>query len=99
MNKERLMKVILAPLITEKTQFLADKNSQIGFRVAVDATKPEIKAAVEELFNVKVKGVTVANMKGKKKRFGRIEGKRKGWKKAYVALEEGQDISFVGAES
>ncbi len=99
MNNERLMKIILAPLVTEKTQIAADKNRQFGFRVVVDATKPEIKAAIELLFKVKVKGVTVANVLGKTKRFGRIEGKRKDWKKAFVALEAGHDISFVGKES
>ncbi|OGT30840.1 MAG: 50S ribosomal protein L23 [Gammaproteobacteria bacterium RIFCSPHIGHO2_12_FULL_35_23] len=99
MKTERLMKVILAPLITEKTQLLAEKKKQFGFKVLPDATKPEIKKAIEELFKVKVKSVTVANVKGKVKRFGRHEGVRKDWKKAYVALEAGYDINYVAAES
>jgi large subunit ribosomal protein L23 len=93
------MKVILAPLVTEKSQRIADKHKQIAFKVVTDATKPEIKAAVELLFKVEVESVSSLNVKGKKKRFGRHEGRRKDWKKAYVTLAEGHDISFVGAES
>ena len=85
--------------MTEKTQIVGDKHRQFVFKVATTATKPEIKAAIEMLFKVDVTGVTVANVKGKKKRFGRIDGKRSDWKKAYVSLAEGHDISFVNAEA
>lgn len=94
MNQERLMKVIVAPVITEKAQLVADKHHQIVFKVLPDACKNEIKAAVEQLFKVKVDAVRVANVKGKQKRFGQMQGKRKDWKKAYVSLAEGHDIKF-----
>jgi len=86
MNQERLLQVILAPIVSEKSTLVAEKNQQVAFRVATDATKPEIKAAVELLFNVKVEGVSTVNVKGKTKRFGRFVGRRKDWKKAYVSL-------------
>jgi large subunit ribosomal protein L23 len=95
MNQERLMQVLLAPQISEKATWVADKNEQVIFRVASDATKPEIKAAVELLFKVEVESVQVANVKGKQKRFGRFMGRRKDWKKAYVSLRPGQEINFV----
>ena len=95
MNQERLMQVLLAPQISEKATYIADKFEQVVFRVASDATKPEIKAAVELLFKVKVEGVQVANVKGKVKRFKGATGRRKGWKKAYVSLKPGQEINFV----
>ena len=95
MNQERLMQVLLAPQISEKATYIADKNEQVVFRVATDATKPEVKAAVELLFKVEVEAVRIANVKGKTKRFGRSMGKRKGWKKAYVSLKAGQEINFV----
>lgn len=98
MNQERLMKVLVAPLISEKSARLADSNNQVGFKVLTDASKPEIRAAVEKLFNVTVTGVQVANMKGKVKRFGQMTGRRSDWKKAYVTLAEGQDIDFMGAK-
>jgi large subunit ribosomal protein L23 len=98
MNQERLMKVLVAPLISEKSARLADANNQVGFRVLPDASKPEIRAAVEKLFNVTVTNVQVANMKGKVKRFGQITGRRSDWKKAYLTLAEGQDIDFMGAK-
>lgn len=97
-NETRLLQVILAPVISEKSTMLADKNEQVAFRVATDATKPEIKAAVELLFKVQVKGVTVANVKGKQKRFGRFMGRRDNWKKAYVCLQPGQELNFVAGE-
>ncbi len=96
MNQERLMQVLLAPHVSEKSTKVADLHNQVTFRVARDATKAEIKGAVELLFNVKVKGVTVANMKGKTKRLGTRFGQRPDWKKAYVALEAGQEIDFLG---
>ncbi|MBP5986211.1 MAG: 50S ribosomal protein L23 [Rhodocyclaceae bacterium] len=95
MNQERLMQVLLAPQISEKATYVADKYEQVIFRVASDATKPEIKAAVELLFKVEVEGVQVANVKGKVKRFKGATGRRKGWKKAYVSLKPGQEINFV----
>jgi large subunit ribosomal protein L23 len=95
MNQERLMQVLLAPQISEKATYVADKHEQVVFRVATDATKPEIKAAVELLFKVEVEGVQVANVKGKVKRFKGATGRRKGWKKAYVSLKPGQEINFV----
>ena len=95
MNQQRLMQVLLAPQISEKATYVADKNEQIIFRVASDATKPEVKAAVELLFKVSVESVQIANVKGKQKRFGRYMGSRKNWKKAYVSLMPGQEINFV----
>lgn len=95
MNQERLMQVLLAPQISEKATYIADKNEQVIFRVASDATKPEIKAAVELLFKVQVESVQVANVKGKVKRFRGAAGRRKGWKKAFVSLKPGQEINFV----
>ena len=95
MNQERLMQVLLAPQISEKATYVADKHEQVVFRVASDATKPEIKAAVELLFKVEVEAVQVANVKGKVKRFKGATGRRKGWKKAYVSLKSGQEINFV----
>ena len=95
MNQERLMQVLLAPQISDKATYVADKNEQVIFRVATDATKPEIKAAVELLFKVQVETVQVANVKGKVKRFKGSVGRRKGWKKAFVSLKPGQEINFV----
>ena len=98
MNQEHLLKVIVGPCATEKAQTMADKHRQIAFKVIQTATKPEIKQAVEMLFNVKVAAVRVVNVLGKKKRFGQIMGKRKDWKKAYVSLKEGFDINFATGE-
>ncbi|KAB2922548.1 MAG: 50S ribosomal protein L23 [Dechloromonas sp.] len=95
MNQERLMQVLLAPQISEKATYVAEKHEQVVFRVASDATKPEIKAAVELLFKVEVEAVQVANVKGKVKRFKGATGRRKGWKKAFVSLKAGQEINFV----
>ncbi|KMJ52696.1 MULTISPECIES: 50S ribosomal protein L23 [Vogesella] len=95
MNQERLLQVILAPVVSEKSTMVAEKNQQVVFRVVANATKPEIKAAVELLFNVKVDGVSTLNVKGKSKRFGRFVGKRKDWKKAYVSLAQGQEIDLT----
>ena len=92
---ERLMTVLLAPVVSEKGTYVADKHEQVIFRVAPDATKPEIKAAVELMFKVQVASVQVANVKGKEKRFGRFVGRRRNWKKAYVCLKEGQEINFA----
>ena len=97
-NAEQLMQVLLAPVVSEKSTRVADKNRQYVFRVADAATKPEIKAAVELMFKIQVKSVTVLNVKGKKRRFGRVEGRRRNWKKAYVRLAEGQEINFAATE-
>ena len=94
-NQERLLQVLLAPQISEKATMLADKNEQVVFIVAPDATKPEIKAAVELLFKVEVKSVQVAVQKGKVKRFGRSMGRRSDVKKAFVCLKPGQEINFA----
>jgi len=97
MNQERLMNILLSPHISEKTTTLADQHRQFVFKVAVDASKPEIAKAVELLFEVKVDGVQVSNVKGKEKRFGQRLGRRINWKKAYVTLADGQDIDFHGS--
>lgn len=97
-SQERLLQVLLAPQISEKATWVADKNEQVIFKVVPDATKPEVKAAVEALFKVEVESVQVLNVKGKVKRKGRIAGQRKGWKKAFVSLKPGQEINFVGGE-
>ena len=98
MNEERLMKILLAPHISEKSTLVADAHNQVVFRVLPDAKKPEIKKAVEKMFNVEVVGVQVANYRGKRKGFQRLSGKRADWKKAYVKLAEGHDIDFLGGE-
>ena len=97
-SQERLMKVLLAPQISEKATYVAEKNEQVIFRVSTDATKPEIKAAVEMMFKVTVNSVQVACVKGKVKRSGRVLGRRNDWKKAYVCLAPGQEINFAASE-
>jgi len=97
-SQERLMNVLLAPQISEKATYVAEKNEQVIFRVTMDATKPEIKAAVEMMFKVNVDSVQVACVKGKVKRSGRILGRRDNWKKAYVCLAAGQEINFAASE-
>jgi large subunit ribosomal protein L23 len=89
------MQVLLAPIVSEKSTMLADKNNQVGFRVIQDATKPEIKAAVELMFKVEVESVQVLNQKGKAKRSGRFLGRRSNVRKAYVCLKPGQEINFA----
>ncbi len=98
MNQERLLKILLAPHVSEKSNRVAERYNQVVFKVIPDATKPEIRNAVELLFKVKVKGVTVVNVKGKRKRFGATYGQRSDWKKAYVSLEAGNEIDFMMAE-
>ena len=97
-NAAQLMTVVLAPVVSEKSTFVADKNRQYVFRVADAATKPEIKAAVELMFKTKVESVTVLNVHGKERRFGKTIGRRRSWKKAYVRLAEGQEINFAAQE-
>jgi large subunit ribosomal protein L23 len=94
MNQERLMTILLAPVISEKSTMVADKYEQVAFKVMADATKPEIKAAVELMFKVQVESVSVLNVKGKQKRFGRFIGRRSDVRKAYVSLKPGQNIDF-----
>jgi large subunit ribosomal protein L23 len=96
MNKEHLMKIIKAPHVSEKSTWVADRFSQYVFKVVKEATKPEIKQAIELLFKVKVEKVQTSNTKSKLKRTGRIMGKRPGWKKAYVKLVAGHKIDFSG---
>ena len=96
-SRARMYEVIRAPLITEKTTN-GSEHSQVTFRVSMDATKPEIKQAVELMFKVEVEGVQVVNVAGKRKRFGRMAGRRPDWKKAYVRLKAGHDIDFVGGQ-
>lgn len=98
-HRERLMQVLLGPHVSEKATALAEGNNQVVFKVRTDATKSDIRQAVELLFEVKVERVSVAQMPAKTKRFGQRVGTRSGWKKAYVRLAPGQDINFVGAES
>jgi large subunit ribosomal protein L23 len=95
MNQERLFNVIMAPIVSEKSTMIADKNEQVAFRVIQDATKTEVKAAVELLFKVKVESVQILNQKGKEKRFGRFNGRRSNVRKAYVSLAPGQEINFA----
>jgi large subunit ribosomal protein L23 len=96
MSKERLMKILLSPVVSEKSALVADKANQFAFKVVTDATKPEIAQAVEMLFDVKVQDVRTVNVRGKQKRFGAVLGRRNNWKKAYVRLQEGHDIDFAG---
>ena len=97
-HQERLMTVLQGPLLTEKSAVSAEMHNQVVFKVRTDATKAEIRQAVELLFEVEVEGVQVANYRGKNKRFGRTLGRRNDWKKAYVRLAEGSQIDFLGAE-
>ncbi len=96
MNQERLMNILRAPIVSEKSTNVAEQHNQAVFEVATDATKIEIKKAVELLFKVEVNSVRTVVVKGERKRFGRVEGRRKDTKKAYVQLGEGQEIDFVG---
>ena len=98
MNQDKLMTILLAPQVSEKSTRVADKHRQYVFKVARSADKPSIKQAVELMFNVKVDAVRVCNMPGKIKRFGGTLGQRSDWKKAYVTLKTGYDINFMGSE-
>jgi len=95
----RLMQVLIAPQVSEKSTFVGEKNNQVIFRVLPDATKPEIKAAVELMFKVQVAHVETTNVKGKQKRFGRFNGRRRNWKKAFVSLKPGQELNFGAGET
>lgn len=96
MNTERLSKIILGPVVAEKASRVAEDHNQVVLKVLPNANKAEIKKAVESLFDVKVAGVSTANVKGKVKRVGRNFGKRSDWKKAYVTLADGADLNFLG---
>ena len=98
MNSVELMKIILAPRVSEKATMAADKSKHIVFKVSPQANKTDIKKAVELMFTVKVDSVRTLNVKGKTRRFGKVEGRTKDWKKAYVKLQAGHDISFAQAE-
>ena len=99
MNKERLMTVLIQPHVSEKAATLAEKANQYVFRVRDDASKAEVKEAVELMFEVKVEGVNLLNRPGKTRRFKNVPGKRSGFKKAYVRLQAGQTIDFTGASA
>jgi large subunit ribosomal protein L23 len=98
MNQERILKILQSPVISEKAAVGADAMNKHVFKVASDASKLEIKKAVETYFKVKVDNVRTLNMKGKSKRFGQIQGRRSNWKKAYVTLAEGSDIDYAVSE-
>jgi large subunit ribosomal protein L23 len=95
MKNERLYNVLLAPVVSEKSTYIAEKHNQVAFKVIQDATKQEIKEAVELLFKVQVESVQVLNRRGKEKRFGRTPGRRSDARKAYVCLKAGQEINFA----
>lgn len=95
-DEGRLMQVLIAPIVSEKATMVAEKSNAVTFKVLQDATKHEIKAAVQLMFKVEVKGVSVVNIKGKTKRFGKSVGRRDNVRKAYVTLAAGQELNFVG---
>ncbi|MFM7532383.1 MAG: 50S ribosomal protein L23 [Rubrivivax sp.] len=95
-DEGRLAQVLVAPIVSEKATRVGEKRNQVLFKVLRDATKPEIKAAVELMFKVEVASVETLNQKGKKKRFGRTFGRRDHIKKAYVSLKPGQELNFSG---
>lgn len=97
-HQEKLMQVLLGPHVSEKATAAAEGANQVVFKVRTDATKRQIRQAVETLFDVKVVRVSVVNVPGKSKRFGTMLGRRNAWKKAYVRLAPGDDIDFIGAE-
>jgi large subunit ribosomal protein L23 len=97
-NEERLMTILLAPVVSEKATQIADRHNQVIFRVRPDATKKDVKRAVELLWKekkIEVASVQIVNVHGKKKRFGAFTGRRRSWKKAYVSLKPGQEINFA----
>lgn len=97
-NEERLLKILLAPHISEKATYIGEKNNQTIFRVVTDATKKEIKDAIELLWKeqkIEVKNVQTINVKGKRKRVGRFMGQRSDWKKAIISIEKGQELNFT----
>ena len=99
MNNDRLCQILLSPRVTEKTTMIGESSNQYVFHVINDASKQEVKGAVELLFEVNVESVRIVNVKGKSKSFRMRPGKRSDWKKAYVRVQEGQVIDFLGGES
>lgn len=99
MNNERLYQVLIAPHVSEKTAMAAEMEGRHTFKVRPDATKYEVRRAVEKLFEVDVRSVQIVNVKGKTKRFGAMQGRRSDWKKAVVRLAEGQDLDFMSIGS
>ena len=97
MNAERMHQVLLRPVVSEKSTNAAEANRQVVFEVLENATKAEVREAVEKLFDVSVTAIQVLNVRGKVKRFGKTPGKRNNWKKAYVRLAAGDDIDFLGS--
>ena len=97
MNAERMHQILLRPVISEKSTNAAEANREVVFEVLENATKAEVREAVEKLFDVSVIAVQVLNVRGKIKRFGKTPGKRNNWKKAYVRLAVGDDIDFLGS--
>ena len=98
MNQERILKILVEPKVTEKSARLSEQHGQYMFRVLNDASKPEIKAAVEHLFKVEVSSVTTAVVKPRTRRFRNRIGVRSAWKKAFVSLKDGFEIDFMGAD-
>lgn len=98
-RQQRLMQVLLGPAVSEKSTMIGDKHNQYAFRVAPEANKTDVKAAVQLMFKVEVAAVQMLNVKGKQKRTGRFIGRRSGWKKAYVRLKGGQEINFAEGEA
>jgi len=96
MNDQRIMNILLSPHVTEKAAIIGESSNQYVFQVVTNATKPEVKQAVEKMFEVEVDTVRVVNVKGKTKRTGARIGQRKNWKKAYVRVKAGQTIDFAG---
>jgi len=99
MNNDRLCQILLSPRVTEKTTRVGEDGNQYVFHVINDASKQEVKGAVEMLFEVNVESVRIVNVKGKSKAFRMRAGKRSDWKKAYVRVQEGQVIDFLGGET
>jgi large subunit ribosomal protein L23 len=99
MKQERLLKTIVSPHMSEKAALAAEKQGTYVFRIAHSATKPDVKNAIELLFKVNVESVQIVNVKTKPKRFGSIQGRSKAWKKAYVTLQQGQQIDFAGEKA
>lgn len=99
LNQEKLMRVLLGPHVSEKATRAAEARHQVVFRVRRDATKDQVRRAVEKMFEVKVEGVQIVNLRGKAKRFGQRLGRQGDWKKAYVRLAPGSDINFAGEQA
>lgn len=99
MKEQRLLTLLLEPHVSEKSSQISNGYRQYVFKVVLEANKPQVKEAVEHIFNVKVKSVRICNMKGKPARFGRTLGRRQAWKKAYVTLAQDQEIDIAGQQS